>query len=243
MSTYAWGPGLGGEMPKVECFFDCSSPWSYMGFSNLLTLTARLGLEVTWRPVVVGFIFERVNRDVYTQRRLMAPPLKAAYELKEMQDWADAAGLVIRVPPQCGHPINAVSCMRACIALEPTGKLVPFAFAAYEALWRDGRNLGDREVLADICHSIGVISGHLFAAIADDAVKTALKRNNDELARRGGFGVPTFYVEEEMFFGNNRMILVENALRTQMRNVKRSITSLPYPVLDGVADSSEGAAR
>jgi len=209
----------------VECFFDCSSPWSYMGFSNLLTLAARLGLDVIWRPVVAGFIFEQVNRDVYTQRRLSSPPLKSAYELKEMQDWADAAGLVIRVPPQCGHPINAVSCMRACIALEPTGKLIPFAFAAYEALWRDGRNIGEREVLADICRSIGVVPDHLFAAIADDTIKQALKRNNDELVRREGFGVPTFYVEGEMFFGNNRMLLVEDALRAQMRNMEHAVAS------------------
>jgi len=70
----------------------------------------------------------------------------------------------------------------------------------------------------------------LFAAIADDAVKQALKRNNDELAGRGGFGVPPFYVEEEMFFGNNRLLLMEDALRAKMRNMERAVAS---PTLSG----------
>jgi 2-hydroxychromene-2-carboxylate isomerase len=203
---------------KIECFFDCASPWSYIGVSNLLTLTARLGIEVTWRPVVVGFVFAEVNQAVYLERRLAAPPLKLAYENKELQAWAEHAGLILNSPPKCGHPVNTVKCMRGCIALRPHGKLMRFAIAAYEALWRDGRNLGHDDVLANICRQTGVDPDALFEAIGSSEAKSELKRNGDELVARGGFGVPSFFIDDEvMLFGNNRMPLVEHQLRERIR--------------------------
>jgi len=211
---------------KLECFFDCASPWSYIGVSNLLTLTARLGIQVDWRPVVVGFVFAEVNQGVYLERRLAAPPLKLAYENKELRSWAEHAGLLLNSPPKCGHPVNTVKCMRGCIALRPQGKLVPFAIAAYEALWRDGRNLGHDEVLADICRQIGVDPDEVFVAIAGTEARAELKRNGDELVARGGFGVPTIFIDREvMVFGNNRMPLVEHQLRRRMQrhSVERSV--------------------
>jgi 2-hydroxychromene-2-carboxylate isomerase len=204
-------------MVKVECFFDCASPWAYIGFSNLPSLGARLGLDIAWRPVVVGFVFAQVNQDIYVSRRMRSPMLKGAYEQKELQAWADHAGVVVRTPPKCGHPVNSIKPMRACCALRASGKLVPFAIACYEALWRDGRNLGDDAVLADICRQIGLDPDTVLAAIASEAPKHELKRNSDELVRRGGFGVPTFYVDDElMFFGNNRLRLVEHHLRSRL---------------------------
>jgi 2-hydroxychromene-2-carboxylate isomerase len=204
-------------MVGIECFFDCASPWSYLGFSNLLKLSARLGVTVDWRPVVSGFVFAEVNPEIYLSRRVRSPPLRAAYEQKELQAWADHAGVIVRTPPRCGHPVNSVKCMRGCIALRASGKLVPFAFAAYEALWRDGRNLGDDAVLADICRQIGVDRSAFFAGIAGGEPKRELKRNSDDLVRLGGFGVPTFCIDGELvFFGNNRLRLVEHQLRSRL---------------------------
>ena len=209
---------MASAMPKLECFFDCASPWAYIGVSNLLKLTTRIGVEVIWRPVVVGFVFAQVNQEIYLNRRLLSPQLKGAHEQKELQDWAAHAGVVVIAPPKCGHPVNTVKCMRGCIALRDSGKLVPFAVAAFEALWRDGRNLGEDAVLADICRQVGVEPEAFFAAIGQDEPKEELKRNAAELAGRGGFGVPTFFVDDAlMFFGNNRMRLVEHQLRSRLR--------------------------
>jgi 2-hydroxychromene-2-carboxylate isomerase len=213
-------------MTKVECFFDCSSPWAYLGFSNLVTLATRLGIAVEWRPVVSGFIFAEVNQDIYASRRLLAQPLKGAHERREMQQWAAAAGLIIRAPPKCGHPVKSIKCMRGCVALmhydhdpaAPADKLIAFATAAYEALWRDGRNLGHDDVLADICRQIGVSPEWFFAAIDRADVRDTLKRNGDALVALGGFGVPTYYVNDELLlFGNNRLPLVEHHLRASLR--------------------------
>jgi 2-hydroxychromene-2-carboxylate isomerase len=205
-------------MVKIECFFDCASPWSYLGFTNLLKIAGRLGVEVDWRPVVSGFVFAEVNAEIYVNRRMRSPALRGAYEQKELQAWADHAGVIVRTPPKCGHPVNSVKCMRGCAALRASGKLVPFAFAAYEALWRDGRNLGDEAVLADICRQIGVEPADFFGAIAGDEPKRELKRNSDDLVRLGGFGVPSFCIDRELlFFGNNRLRLVEHQLRHRLR--------------------------
>jgi 2-hydroxychromene-2-carboxylate isomerase len=205
-------------MVKIECFFDCASPWSYLGFSNLLKLSSRLGVAVNWRPVVSGFVFAEVNPEVYLSRRVRSPALRGAYEQKELQAWADHAGVIVRTPPRCGHPVNSVKCMRGCVVLRASGKLAAFAFAAYEALWRDGRNLGDDAVLADICRQIGVDPGAFFAGIAGDEPKRELKRNSDDLVRLGGFGVPSFCIDDELlFFGNNRLRLVEHQLRSRLR--------------------------
>lgn len=205
-------------MVKIECFFDCASPWAYLGVTNLLRITARIGVEVTWRPVVVGFVFAQVNQELYLDRRLRAPLLKGAYEGAELQAWADHAGVIVNSPPKCGHPVNTVKCMRGCLALQASGKLVPFAIAAYEALWREGRNLGENEVLADLCRQVGVDPDQFFEMIVADEPKEQLKHNVADLIRRGGFGVPTFYIDDElMFFGNNRMRLIEHQLRKRLR--------------------------
>ena len=205
-------------MVSLECFFDCASPWGYMGFLNLQKLASRLGVEVEWKPVVVGFVFSQSNPGVYLNRRIMTAPLKGLNELRDLDRWADYTGIELNNPPRCGHPVNSVRCMRACIALRPQGKLVAFAAAAGEALWRDGRNLREDAVLADIARSIGVDPAWLFTAIESPEVKERLKANVDELSSRGGFGVPTIFVDRRhMYWGNNRLPLVEDRLRRAIR--------------------------
>jgi 2-hydroxychromene-2-carboxylate isomerase len=200
-------------MVKLECFFDCSSPWTYLGFHNLQPMAARLGVEVIWKPIIVGGVFNKVNMPVYENRANPPVPRKAEYTLKDMQDWARLAGLVVNHPPACGHPVNAVKCMRGCIAVQPTGKLIAFATAAFEALWRDGRDLAQDEVLADICRAAGVDPDWLLAKIAMPELKQALWDNTNALMDRNGFGSPTFFVNEyDMYFGNDRLVLVEAAI-------------------------------
>jgi 2-hydroxychromene-2-carboxylate isomerase len=203
---------------RVECYFDCASPWGYLGFLNLQKLSTRLDYPVEWKPVVVGFVFSQSNPGVYVNRRVMSPPLKGPNEMRDLDRWADFTGFELNHPPACGHPVNSIKCMRACIALQPAGKMIPFVVAAGEALWRDGRNLRHSEVLADIARGIGVDPDWLLEAIEDPGIKEHLAANNAELAGRGGFGVPTFFVDNEnMYWGNNRLPLVEHRMRQALR--------------------------
>jgi len=195
----------------IEFFFDCSSPWTYLGFHNIQPLAAELGVTIRWRPILVGGIFNSVNPSVYASREHPVPA-KQAYQLKDMQDWARHSGLAIRFPPTV-FPVNSVKAMRGCILLEPQGKLVPFAQAVFEAYWRDDRDISNDAVLAEASERAGVSAAAFFAGIARQEIKDQLKANTDELIRRGGFGSPTMFVcGDDMYFGNDRLPLVREAL-------------------------------
>ncbi len=195
----------------IEVFFDCSSPWTYLAFTNLRELAAELEVEIRWRPILVGGVFNAVNPSVYAQRA--APvPAKARYMLKDLADWARHTGLRIKFPPTV-FPVNSVKAMRACIAVEPQGKLVDFANAAFEAYWGDDLDISQDEVLTDVCARAGVDPDAVFEAIARPDIKDQLRANTEEVIARGGFGSPTIFVGgDDMYFGNDRMPLIRDAV-------------------------------
>lgn len=195
----------------IEFFFDCSSPWTYLAFHNVQRLAAESGASMRWRPILVGGVFNSVNPGVYAARDNPVP-VKRAYQLKDMQDWARDAGLTIKIPPTV-FPVNSVKAMRGCILLEPQGKLVPFARAVFELYWGEDCDISNDAVLADACARAGVDVAAFFAGIARQEIKDKLKANTDELIRRGGFGSPTMFVNGgDMYFGNDRLPLVREAL-------------------------------
>ena len=195
----------------IEFFFDCSSPWTYLAFHNIQPMAARLGVEIAWRPILVGGVFNTVNPSVYAARDNPVPA-KAAYMRKDLDDWARDAALSIVFPPQV-FPVNSVKAMRGCILLEAEHKLVPFARAAFEAYWRDDEDIAQDEVLARVCKRAGVDPAFFFTGIATPAIKDRLRANTEELIRRGGFGSPTIFVGgTDMYFGNDRLGLVRAAI-------------------------------
>jgi 2-hydroxychromene-2-carboxylate isomerase len=196
----------------IEFFFDCSSPWTYLGFHNIQPLAAELKVPIRWRPILVGGVFNSVNPSVYASREKPVPA-KRDYMLKDLQDWARSSGLKIVMPPTV-FPVNSVKAMRGCLWLEPQGRLVPFATAVFEAYWGRDEDISQDAVLAAICRRCGISPEAFFAGIAEPAVKEQLKANTDELIGRGGFGSPTIYVNgDDMYFGNDRLPLVAEALR------------------------------
>ncbi len=198
----------------IEFFFDCSSPWTYLGFHNIQPLAAELGVPVRWRPILVGGVFNAVNPSVYASRERPVPA-KRDYMKKDLRDWARLSGLEIRMPPSV-FPVNSVKAMRGCLwldTLQPQGRLVPFATAVFEAYWGRDEDISKDEVLAAVCRQCGIDEAAFFAGIAQDDIKAQLKANTDELIRRGGFGSPTMFVNgDDMYFGNDRLPLVRDAL-------------------------------
>ena len=198
----------------IEFFFDCSSPWTYLGFHNIQPLAAELGVPIRWRPILVGGVFNAVNPSVYASRERPVPA-KRDYMKKDLRDWARLSGLEIRMPPSV-FPVNSVKAMRGCLwldTLQPQGRLVPFATAVFEAYWGRDEDISKDEVLASVCRQCGIDEAAFFAGIAQDDIKAQLKANTDELIRRGGFGSPTMFVNgDDMYFGNDRLPLVREAL-------------------------------
>jgi len=194
----------------IEFFFDCSSPWTWLAFHNIRPLAAELEVPIAWRPILVGGVFNSINPSVYAQRENPVPA-KQAYMLKDLQDWARAAHLRIVMPPRV-FPVNSVKAMRGCLWLEPQGLLLPFAAAAFEAYWSREEDISDDAVLAGICTRCRIDPHAFQAGIQLAGIKQQLKANTEELIRRGGFGSPTLFIGEDMYFGNDRLPLLRQAL-------------------------------
>ena len=199
----------------IECFFDCSSPWTWLGFRNLRQLAAELRVPVQWKPVLVGGIFNAVNPSVYESRE-RGVPAKQAYLKKDLQDWARHEGVDIRFPPSI-FPVNSVKAMRACCWLltRPAGtaQMEAFAEAVFQAYWTHDQDISQDSVLATIATALELDAAVLLAAIATPEVKAQLKANTDDVIARGGFGSPTFFVGgDDMYFGNDRLPLLRAAV-------------------------------
>lgn len=198
-------------MKTLEFFYDVGSPWTYLAFSRIETLAAEHGARLALRPILVGGVFNAVNEDVYRMRA--SPNLrKARYHAKDLQDWARLYGLTIRWPSV--FPLNSVKAMRGALAAEERDRQAAWSRACFEAYWGRDEDLGEDAVLEQIARRVALEPEWLLARIAKPEIKEALRANTDELVARGGFGSPTMFVDQtDMYFGNDRLPLVEAALR------------------------------
>lgn len=194
---------------KLEFFYDCSSPWTYLAFSKIEEVARRHNADLIWRPILVGGVFNAVNPSVYETRERPVKP-KARYYAKDLQDWAHLYGLKIGQPTV--FPVNSVKAMRGAFVADEHGKIGPYSRCVFEQYWGENRDISQDEVLRDIIRMVGLDEKEYFTKIASPEYKDKLKRNTDELIERGGFGSPTMFVDGDMFFGNDRLILVEHAL-------------------------------
>ena len=193
----------------IEFFLDCSSPWTYLAFHNIQPLAREFGEEIVWRPILVGGIFNTINPSVYASRQHPVAA-KEAYQKKDIADWARSAGLAIKMRPTV-FPVNSVKAMRGCIFLG--NDLVPFARAVFEAYWSHDKDISQDAVLTEVCKRVGVDPQKFLAGISQQAIKDQLKANTDEVMARGGFGSPTIFIDKtDMYFGNDRLPLVREAL-------------------------------
>ena len=195
---------------RLEFYFDCSSPWTYLAFTRVHDVAARTKTEIVWKPILVGGVFNAVNQDVY-ERRANPDPLKASYYTKDLEDWAHFAGIHIGQPAV--FPVNSVRAMRGALIALQDGKILPYTRAVFEAYWGDLQDISLPEVLSLIVTPLGYDAAEFLQRINEPEVKAKLRANTDELIKRGGFGSPTMFVNgEDMYFGNDRLPLVEAAL-------------------------------
>jgi 2-hydroxychromene-2-carboxylate isomerase len=126
------------------------------------------------------------------------------------------------MPPSV-FPVNSVKAMRACLVLEPQGRLVAFARAVFEIYWGEDQDISQDDVFAEVCRRVGLDAGPLLEAQAAPEVKAQLRANTDEVMARGGFGSPTIFVGgADMYFGNDRLPLVRAALEREGAKAARA---------------------
>jgi len=199
-------------MSTLEFFYDVGSPWTYLAFHRIADVAAAAGAELVYKPILVGGVFNAVNPAVYEAR---ANPIKprSAYMGKDLADWAAHYGLRIAWPPAV-FPVNSVKAMRGALVALDEGRVEAFSRAAFEAYWSEGRDISRDDEIASLARAVGLDPDSFAERIASDAVKGRLRANTDELVARGGFGSPTMFVDrDDLYFGNDRLVLVREALR------------------------------
>lgn len=195
----------------VEFFFDCASPWTYLGFEALVTAAAQDGFAIAYRPFLVGGVFNAVNPSVYEARAATKSP-KTRYFWKDMQDWIGRSGLAIRFPPSI-FPVNSARAMRCALIAADAGACEAFARKTFQLYWSEDRDIADPAVLAEACAAAGLDPATILAAADTPELKARLRASTDEIIARGGFGTPTFFVRgTDMYFGQDRIQLVRDAL-------------------------------
>ena len=193
----------------IEFYFDCSSPWTYLAFSEILSLSQRNSLEISWKPILVGGVFNNVNKDVYEFRK-KPNPLKLNYSNGDLLLWSKVRGISISFPEV--FPVNSVKAMRGCLYAKKENQLVEFANNLFKAYWSEGIDISQEDLLLRIAKNSNLDTKEFKKFITSQEAKDLLIKNTDELIRRGGFGSPTFFYKENMFFGNDRLHLLEEAI-------------------------------
>ena len=195
---------------KLEFFFDCSSPWTYLAFKEIENLCSRLNLELVWKPILVGGIFNTINPSVYESRSNPVPP-KASYSQKDLNDWSLIRGIKVNWPDI--FPVNSVKAMRGVLFALERNKVSEYVELVFCSYWTNNLDISLDEVLIKIVEELGWSSDKFISFINLESTKEALKLNTEELVKRGGFGSPTMFVDDEnMFFGNDRLNLIEELL-------------------------------
>lgn len=194
----------------LELIFDFGSPNAYMTLKVLPELLDRTGADLVITPCLLGGIFKATGNKAPMVQYAEAPA-KLAYENLEMRRFIEKHGLVkFRLNPH--FPVNTLLIMRGAIVAEDEGNLDDYVDAVNRAMWEEGLKMDDPEVVAAFLSANGFDGPALLARTQEPEIKAKLAQNTDAAVARGVFGIPTFFVGNEMFFGKDRLDQVEAAL-------------------------------
>lgn len=204
-------PEVANEARKVTFFYDFASPFAYLASTQIEALAARCGAIVDWQPILLGGLFRAIGTPMVPISTY--PEAKRRHSLEDMARWAHTYGEPFHFPSR--FPMTTVTALRlALLAGERIGALSQALFRAY---WSADEDLEDPAALERALQSVSLPTS-LLDRVAEPAIKDKLRHNTEEAARLGIFGVPTFRVAQHhgaplMFFGQDRLLFVEKALR------------------------------
>jgi len=191
----------------VEFYFDVGSPASYLAWTQLPRLCAEKGANLVFKPMLLGGIFQATGNASPA-----AVPVKGRYTSIDFQRFARRYNVLFTSNPH--FPINTLTLMRAVIGVQirQPERFQIFLSAIFKAMWVDTLDLNLPELTAATIVEAGFSLEEVQALTNDPEIKNALKANTDEALNRGVFGAPTMFVGDEMFFGQDRLDFVREAL-------------------------------
>jgi 2-hydroxychromene-2-carboxylate isomerase len=189
----------------LEFLFDFGSPASYIAHRRLPPILARTGALVDYVPMLLGGVFKATGNVSPAEI-----PAKGRWMNADLARFATKYGVAFNRNPH--FPINTLHLMRGAAALIEDGRFMAYVEAVFDAMWREPRNLADPAELTPVLHRAGLTPGEFQTMTAREDVKARLKAATDTAVERGVFGAPTMFVGGEMFFGQDRLDFVEEAL-------------------------------
>jgi 2-hydroxychromene-2-carboxylate isomerase len=194
---------------EVEVYYDVSSPYTYLAFTRLFDVIERYDAKLTLLPVYLGGLFKALGRT-------LPHPSKLTYMQKDLNDWASFLGVPLKFPSV--FPLNSIQVQRGAVWMKDRGLEEAYVKRVFPAYWVEDRDLSKDEELLDIVNSLGVDSQDFLQGVRSEEVKQKLKEITEVALSRGVFGVPTFFVSGEMFWGNDRLLFVEKKLEGSKRS-------------------------
>jgi len=191
----------------VEFYFDVGSPTAYLAHKRLQQLLAQYGLELRYMPMLLGGVFKASGNT-----SPIAIPAKGKYMLEQdLPRFAARYGVPLSFNPH--FPINTLNLMRAAIAAQQLGCDDAYLDRVFDAIWVEKKNMGDAAVVEQVLADAGLDAGALIARSQDPAVKAELVANTEAAVARGVFGAPTLFMDGAMYFGQDRLDFIEEALQ------------------------------
>jgi 2-hydroxychromene-2-carboxylate isomerase len=196
--------------PKVEFHFDFGSPNAYIAHKLIPGIEERTGATFTYVPVLLGGVFKLTNNQA-PMLQFKGIKNKLEYQRLEMIRFLKKHGLsAFRMNPH--FPVNTVQIMRGAAAAEIDGGLATYVDAVFRHMWEEERKMDDPAVIGAALDAAGIEGTRVLARIQDQDVKDRLLRNTESSVARGTFGSPTFYVDDAIFFGKDRLRDVEEEI-------------------------------
>jgi len=195
------------EMKQVEFLFDYGSPFSYLASLQIEGFAKRNDASVAYTPILLGAVLKATGNA-----SPMTVPAKARYMATELRRWGTRYSVPFKPNPH-SFLSNTLRLMRGAVAAQKIGFFLPYHRAIYRAVWADPQDLGDEAVLQSVFARASLPVTELIAAIENQEVKDTLRHNTERAVERGVFGAPTFFVGDEMFWGNDRFDFIEEALQ------------------------------
>lgn len=190
---------------SVEFLFDFGSPTSYLAYKQLPKITGRHGARIVWTPILLGGVFKATGNASPAMI-----PAKARYMNVDMARFAKRYGVVLNM--NAHFPVNTMPLMRGAVAYQGTQFFDVYVNAMFDAMWAHPLNLNDQNEISHVLKDVGIDPGDFLARIDRADVKEKLKANTEGAVARGVFGAPSFFVNGELFFGQDRLEFVEAAL-------------------------------
>lgn len=195
---------------KVEFLFDFGSPNAYLSWKVVPEIEKRTGTTFQYVPVLLGGIFKATNNvsPVIANQGIRN---KNEYQFFEIERFVKKHGLTkFRFNPH--FPVNTLQIMRGAIAAEMENILPEYMDAVMAAMWEDGKKMDEADIIKAVLDAAGIDGAHILARTGEADVKAKLVANTEEAVNRGAFGIPTFYVDGDIYFGKDRLRDVEEAI-------------------------------